>query len=119
MSINVLLQWKYCSILSIADHYAQLGEYSVIQQLVLSLDPNCLDIHQVSLFASTLAFLALSSSPSLSLSLPFFLAQVVEMCWSHRLYDAMIYVYNNGLKDYITPLLVSYLASQFVSLVCV
>lgn len=36
----------------VVDHYAQLGEYSVIQQLVLSLDPSCLDIHRVRLFSS-------------------------------------------------------------------
>lgn len=32
-------------------------------------------------------------------------AQVVEMCWSQQLYDAMIHVYNNGMQDYTTPLL--------------
>ena len=26
------------------------------------------------------------------------------MCWTHGLYDAMIYVYTRGLNDYITPL---------------
>ena len=31
--------------------------------------------------------------------------QVVEICWSHQLYDAMTYVYNRGLNDYATPLL--------------
>lgn len=31
--------------------------------------------------------------------------QVVEMCWSQQLYDAMIHVYNKGLHDYTTPLL--------------
>lgn len=31
--------------------------------------------------------------------------QVVEMCWSQQLYDAMIHVYNYGLHDYTTPLL--------------
>ena len=33
--------------------------------------------------------------------------QVIEMCWSEHLYDAMIHMYNNGLFDYTTPLLVS------------
>lgn len=27
------------------------------------------------------------------------------MCWSQKLYDAMIHVYNRGLHDYTTPLL--------------
>ena len=35
----------------------------------------------------------------------FIYVQVVEMCWSQQLYDAMIYVYNKGLHDYTTPLL--------------
>lgn len=26
------------------------------------------------------------------------------MCWTHGLYDAMIYVYNRGLQDFTTPL---------------
>ena len=26
------------------------------------------------------------------------------LCWTHALYDAMIYVYNHGLNDYATPL---------------
>ncbi|XP_038644180.1 LOW QUALITY PROTEIN: vacuolar protein sorting-associated protein 8 homolog [Scyliorhinus canicula] len=30
--------------------------------------------------------------------------QVVHMCWEHGLYDAMIYVYNKGMNDYITPM---------------
>jgi len=31
--------------------------------------------------------------------------QVVEMCWSQQLYDAMIHVYNYGMHDFTTPLL--------------
>ena len=34
-----------------------------------------------------------------------FMRQVVEMCWSQQLFDAMIHVYNRGLTDYTTPLL--------------
>uniref|UniRef100_A0A670ZWW7 Vacuolar protein sorting-associated protein 8 homolog n=1 Tax=Pseudonaja textilis TaxID=8673 RepID=A0A670ZWW7_PSETE len=30
--------------------------------------------------------------------------QVVLMCWKNHLYDAMIYVYNSGMNDYITPM---------------
>ncbi|XP_022112058.1 vacuolar protein sorting-associated protein 8 homolog isoform X1 [Acanthaster planci] len=30
--------------------------------------------------------------------------QVVSLCWAHGLYDAIIYVYNKGMNDYITPL---------------
>ena len=32
------------------------------------------------------------------------LLQVVNLCWSHGLYDAIIYVYNKGMFDYTTPL---------------
>ncbi|XP_070609198.1 vacuolar protein sorting-associated protein 8 homolog [Erythrolamprus reginae] len=30
--------------------------------------------------------------------------QVVFMCWENHLYDGMIYVYNSGMNDYITPM---------------
>ena len=32
------------------------------------------------------------------------LLQVVLLCWGHGLYDAIIYVYNKGMFDYVTPL---------------
>uniref|UniRef100_A0A6Q2WUX4 RING-type domain-containing protein n=1 Tax=Esox lucius TaxID=8010 RepID=A0A6Q2WUX4_ESOLU len=30
--------------------------------------------------------------------------QVVQMCWTNQLYDAMIYVFNRGINDYINPM---------------
>uniref|UniRef100_A0A8C3AIK4 Vacuolar protein sorting-associated protein 8 homolog n=1 Tax=Cyclopterus lumpus TaxID=8103 RepID=A0A8C3AIK4_CYCLU len=30
--------------------------------------------------------------------------QVVQVCWENQLYDAMIYVFNSGINDYITPM---------------
>uniref|UniRef100_A0A667YJY9 VPS8 subunit of CORVET complex n=1 Tax=Myripristis murdjan TaxID=586833 RepID=A0A667YJY9_9TELE len=30
--------------------------------------------------------------------------QVVQVCWENQLYDAMIYVFNSGMNDYITPM---------------
>ena len=30
--------------------------------------------------------------------------QVINLCWCHGLYDAIIYVYTQGMADYITPL---------------
>uniref|UniRef100_A0A8C3X6S9 Vacuolar protein sorting-associated protein 8 homolog n=1 Tax=Catagonus wagneri TaxID=51154 RepID=A0A8C3X6S9_9CETA len=30
--------------------------------------------------------------------------QIVLMCWENRLYDAMIYVYNRGMNDFISPM---------------
>ena len=32
------------------------------------------------------------------------LHQVVVLCWTHGLYNAMVYVYNKGMGDYVTPL---------------
>uniref|UniRef100_A0A4W6F925 VPS8 subunit of CORVET complex n=1 Tax=Lates calcarifer TaxID=8187 RepID=A0A4W6F925_LATCA len=33
--------------------------------------------------------------------------QVCVLCWENQLYDAMIYVFNSGMNDYITPMEVS------------
>ncbi|XP_044068934.1 vacuolar protein sorting-associated protein 8 homolog isoform X3 [Siniperca chuatsi] len=30
--------------------------------------------------------------------------QVVQVCWENHLYDAMIYIFNSGMNDYITPM---------------
>ena len=30
--------------------------------------------------------------------------QVFVLCWAHGLYDAILHVYNRGMKDYTTPL---------------
>ncbi|XP_026164373.1 vacuolar protein sorting-associated protein 8 homolog isoform X2 [Mastacembelus armatus] len=30
--------------------------------------------------------------------------RVVQVCWDNQLYDAMIYVFNSGMNDYITPM---------------
>ncbi|XP_028460055.1 vacuolar protein sorting-associated protein 8 homolog isoform X2 [Perca flavescens] len=30
--------------------------------------------------------------------------QVVQVCWENQLYDAMIYVFNSSMNDYITPM---------------
>ena len=29
--------------------------------------------------------------------------QVMNVCWTHGLYDAIIYIYNNGMLDFVTP----------------
>jgi len=31
--------------------------------------------------------------------------QLTSLCWTHGLYDAVLYVYNRGMCDYTTPLL--------------
>jgi hypothetical protein len=30
--------------------------------------------------------------------------QVMSLCWLHGMYDTIIYIYNNGMLDYVTPL---------------
>jgi len=30
--------------------------------------------------------------------------QLTSLCWKHGLYDALLYVYNRGMSDYVTPL---------------
>jgi len=30
--------------------------------------------------------------------------QLTSLCWTHGLYDAVLYVYNRGMSDYVTPL---------------
>ncbi|XP_034040433.1 vacuolar protein sorting-associated protein 8 homolog [Thalassophryne amazonica] len=30
--------------------------------------------------------------------------KVVQICWENQLYDAMIYIFNSGMNDYITPM---------------
>uniref|UniRef100_A0A665VJA6 VPS8 subunit of CORVET complex n=1 Tax=Echeneis naucrates TaxID=173247 RepID=A0A665VJA6_ECHNA len=30
--------------------------------------------------------------------------QVVQVCWENQLYDAMIYIFNSGINDYLTPM---------------
>jgi hypothetical protein len=29
--------------------------------------------------------------------------QTMTLCWQHNLYDAILYIYNRGMQDYITP----------------
>jgi len=30
--------------------------------------------------------------------------QLTSLCWTHKLYDAVLYVYNRGMSDYVAPL---------------
>jgi len=30
--------------------------------------------------------------------------QLTSLCWRHSLHDAVLYVYNRGMSDYVTPL---------------
>ena len=29
---------------------------------------------------------------------------MISLCWQYGLYDAILYIYNKGMQDYITPL---------------
>uniref|UniRef100_A0A8C5EST2 RING-type domain-containing protein n=1 Tax=Gouania willdenowi TaxID=441366 RepID=A0A8C5EST2_GOUWI len=57
------------------DHYHSSGMMDSLERCVVHLDVTSLDIHQV-----------------------------VKVCWENQLYDAMIYVFNRGMNDYITPM---------------
>ncbi|KAL8564238.1 hypothetical protein ACOMHN_050849 [Nucella lapillus] len=56
-------------------HYESRGMLDSVESCIVHLDITSLDIHQV-----------------------------VHLCWSHSLYDAIIYVYTRGMGDYTTPL---------------
>ncbi|XP_052234778.1 vacuolar protein sorting-associated protein 8 homolog isoform X2 [Dreissena polymorpha] len=56
-------------------HYEQKGMLESVEACIVHMDVTSLDIHHV-----------------------------VLLCWSHGLYDAILYVYNKGMLDYITPL---------------
>ncbi|BFY99915.1 hypothetical protein BsWGS_02955 [Bradybaena similaris] len=57
------------------DHYEMRGLLDSVESCIVHLDITSLDIHQV-----------------------------VNLCWGHGLYDAIIYVYNKGMTDFTTPL---------------
>uniref|UniRef100_A0A8C4I5C4 RING-type domain-containing protein n=1 Tax=Dicentrarchus labrax TaxID=13489 RepID=A0A8C4I5C4_DICLA len=56
-------------------HYHGNGMMDSLERCIVHLDVTSLDIQQVSV-----------------------------MCWENQLYDAMIYVFNRGMNDYITPM---------------
>ncbi|XP_053731744.1 vacuolar protein sorting-associated protein 8 homolog [Synchiropus splendidus] len=57
------------------DHYHCTGMMSSLERCIVHLDVTSLDMEQV-----------------------------VQVCWENHLYDALIYVFNRGMNDYITPL---------------
>ena len=71
------------------DHYQQSNQLRRLEECIMHLDVRNLDLHTF-----------------------------VVLCWTHGLYDAMIYVYNHGLNDYTTPLkeLLTLLTSSIKSL---
>eukprot|EP00040_Diaphanoeca_grandis_P035956 m.227446 g.227446 ORF g.227446 m.227446 type:complete len:1426 (-) comp33521_c0_seq2:201-4478(-) len=73
----------------LVEHHQQAGTLRKLEECVMRLDVRNLDLHQF-----------------------------VVLCWTHGLYDAMIYVYNRGLNDFTTPLkeLLNLLASSIKSM---
>uniref|UniRef100_A0A3B4FP28 VPS8 subunit of CORVET complex n=1 Tax=Pundamilia nyererei TaxID=303518 RepID=A0A3B4FP28_9CICH len=69
------------------DHYHSNGMMDSLERCIVHLDVTSLDIQQV-----------------------------VQVCWENQLYDAMIYVFNSGMNDYITPMEVGpfVIAGQFL-----
>nr|XP_022322565.1 vacuolar protein sorting-associated protein 8 homolog [Crassostrea virginica] len=59
----------------LVEHYQAKNMLESVESCIVHLEVTSLDIHQV-----------------------------VNLCWSHGLYDAIIYVYNKGMFDYTTPL---------------
>jgi hypothetical protein len=57
------------------EHYKQLERPDIVEECVLHMDVANMDINQM-----------------------------VIMCWTYSLFDALIYVYNQGMNDYLTPL---------------
>ncbi|KAG8715568.1 Vacuolar protein sorting-associated protein 8 [Ceratobasidium sp. 394] len=63
-------------------HCDEKGEYAAAEKLIWHIDPECIDVHHA-----------------------------VELCKRHALYDALVYVYNAGLRDYVSPIV------EFLSLI--
>ncbi|GAB1606858.1 vacuolar protein sorting-associated protein 8 homolog isoform X3 [Argonauta hians] len=57
------------------EHYETKGMLESVEACIVHLEVTTLDIHHI-----------------------------VHLCWNHGLYDAILYVYNKGMKDYTTPL---------------
>lgn len=64
----------------------------------------CATLGDVFLFSVFLVDTMLKKITVKELFLFMIVQQVVNLCWSHGLYDAIIYVYNKGMHDYTTPL---------------
>ncbi|RVD82877.1 uncharacterized protein DFL_007288 [Arthrobotrys flagrans] len=60
---------------SLISHYTSLSLESRLEEIICHMDPRTMDIHQVT-----------------------------GLCKEHGLYDALIYVWNQALSDYITPI---------------
>ncbi|EGD81414.1 hypothetical protein PTSG_02136 [Salpingoeca rosetta] len=57
------------------EHFKEQNRPDIVEECVIRMDVTTMDIHQM-----------------------------VSLCWEHKLFDAMIYIYNQGMNDYLTPL---------------
>ncbi|XP_046386782.1 vacuolar protein sorting-associated protein 8 homolog isoform X2 [Ischnura elegans] len=55
-------------------HYESQGLFQALEACLLHVDVGSLDVHQV-----------------------------VTLCWTHGMYDALLYIHNRGMADYVTP----------------
>lgn len=58
------------------------GDFEMAERIIWHIDPNCLDVNQA-----------------------------IRLCQAHDLYDALIYVYNRALRDFVSPVV------EFLSLI--
>ncbi|QRV79421.1 vacuolar protein sorting-associated protein 8 [Ceratobasidium sp. AG-Ba] len=56
-------------------HCDERGEYTQAEKLIWHIDPGCIDVHHA-----------------------------IGLCKRQALYDALVYVYNAGLRDYVSPI---------------
>ena len=76
-------------------HYEAVGKFKELEACITHLNVTSLDFHQVRNYAvvyQTVLVLQL-----------YFVLQVMNLCWQHNLHEAVIYIHNNGMMDYVSP----------------
>lgn len=104
-------------------HYHSNGMMDSLERCIVHLDITSLDIQQVCVLVCVhgkdfMPLKALTSNQTICESLKsnednifmqcFVCSKVVQVCWENKLYDAMVYVFNRGMNDYVTPMEVSH-----------
>lgn len=87
-------------------YFQENGMMDSVEGCLVHMDITNLDIQQVcTVCANTSSVLRKSAYVCLKTYVCLFVClQVVQMCWDNQLYDAMIYVFNSGMNDYISPM---------------
>lgn len=101
-------------------HYHSSGLMDSLERCIVHLDITSLDIQQVCLpelpacmceldeFGSNLTTCeCVNQEQTLCKKCAVFWCQVVQVCWENKLHDALVYVFNRGMNDYVTPMEVS------------